>query len=288
VIRPDCEILRTKPQKAAAAADLFRVATSVLGIDFGTSCTKAAVVVDGRMRLILDDAQSHLSSIVQVPRQGGLAAVALSEVERVDPARTITSIKRLLGRSYTDPRVKEIDAGVGYHLVRGSDGSAHVRVDQVEISPIQVVATVLRNVRELAERVIGKRIDRAVLSMPVRTCPGYIPALTRAAQIAGLSSVRLVYEPVAALWGSMIRGTGQPRRILISDFGAGTYDCALLEVSPDRVEVLACGGDEYLGGDDFDLALADRVAGNVFREERTDLRRDRVFWTAMLRACERS
>jgi molecular chaperone DnaK len=259
-----------------------------LGIDFGTSATKAAVVVDGRVQLVLDDARAHISSTVYAPQRGGLVLARSGEVPGVDPSRTLTSIKRLLGRTFNDPRVRELDAGVGYRIVRGREGWAHIEIDGVEIAPVQIVATILRHVRECAERMVRQPIDSAVLSMPVKTCSGYAPALLRAAELAGLRSVQLVFEPVAALWGSRMKGGVVGRRILVSDFGAGTYDCALLQVLPDRVDVMACGGDEYLGGDDFDLTLADSIAGDVFRTQRTDLRRDIVAWNEIVRASERA
>lgn len=258
-----------------------------LGIDFGTSATKAAIHMNGRMHLVVDEARAHISSAVHVPRRGGLVPVPNGD-GWTDPVRTITSIKRLLGRAYSDPKVRELDNSVSYKIVRSKDGWAHVSVDDDEISPVQVVTTVMARVRELAERMAGQKVERAVLSIPVHTCPGYGSALMRAAELAGLRQVRLVHEPVAALWGSRIKGGDYKRRVLVSDFGAGTYDCALLEMRPERVEVLACGGDEYLGGDDFDLALADGIAGSVFSSARADLRRDLVKWGEMVRACEKA
>jgi molecular chaperone DnaK len=259
----------------------------VLGIDFGTSATKAAVVADGRVGLVTDDARAHISSTVLAPALGGLVLAPPGDAPVGDPSRTLTSVKRLLGRAYDDPRVRELDAGVGYHIVRGAGGWAHIDIDGTEMAPVQIVAIVLRRVRELAERMVGSRIESAVFSIPVRSCPGYAAALARAAELAGLRAARVVYEPVAALWGSGMKG-GASRRVLVSDFGAGTYDCALLDVRPDRVDVLACGGDEYLGGDDFDLAIADGIAGDVFRSHRADLRRDLVTWSEIVRHCERA
>jgi molecular chaperone DnaK len=257
-----------------------------LGIDFGTSATKAALMMGGRVALVVDDARAHISSAVYVPAQGGLEVISTGDRRGLDPSRTVTSAKRLLGRVYSDPRVREMDAAVGYKIVRSHEGWAHVEIDGHEIAPVQVVAAVLRRARLLAERIAGRRIETAVLSTPVRTCSGYGPALVRAAELAGLTSVRLVYEPVAALWGSGIPSGDPSRRVLVSDFGAGTFDCALLAMHPRKIDVLGCSGDEYLGGDDFDLALADAIAGQVFRTSRADLRRELSAWAETVRLCE--
>lgn len=256
-----------------------------LGIDFGATATKAALLHGGRVQLVLDDSRSHLPSAVWVPPRGDLELLRPGARAAADPARAIVGIKRLLGRAHADPAVRALDAGVGYRITSGPDGAALVDVGGTLVSPVQVVATVLRHVRVLAERRAGRPIDRAVLSIPVVTAPAYAPALRRAAALAGLDEVRLVHEPVAALWGARVSG-GPGRRVLVCDYGGGTFDAALLVLDSTRVQVLATSGDAFLGGADFDVALADAVAGAVLRERGARLRADLVARAELVARCE--
>lgn len=260
---------------------------SALGIDFGTTATKAVLLAAGRLHLVVDGGQAHLPSAAWVPPRGDLEPLGAAPTHRPDPARTIHQIKRLLGRRFEDPEVRALDAGVGYRLVPGEDGTALVAVAGQHFAPVQIVATILRHARELAERHAGGPIETVVLSMPVVTAPGYADALRRAATLAGLHAVRLVAEPVAALWGARLRA-GPGRRVLVCDYGGGTFDAAVLTMERDSVDVLATGGDPFLGGADLDLALADAVAGQTYRETRRDLRRDQVAWSSFVARCEQA
>jgi len=170
--------------------------------------------------------------------------------------------------------------------VAGPGDSLLVRVKDVDYAPVQIAAAVLAHLRALAEARVGAAITRATLSVPVDTAPGYPDALRRAAELAGFTSTRMVYEPVAAAWGARLPPAAQPRRVLVCDFGGGTFDCSLLMQRPDRLQVVGAAGEPLLGGDDFDSALAEAVAGQVFRNERVDLHRDSVNWSALVRACE--
>jgi len=262
-------------------------AEPALGIDFGTCDSKAAILVDGRISLIVDEGRTHVSSSVYVPERGDLQVGSRrAEGVRRDPERLVSSIKRILGRPFSDPEVRTFDQGVGYRLVEGPGDSVLVRVKDVDYAPLQIVAALLAHLRQLAEARVGAAITRATMSVPVDTAPGYPDALRKAAELAGFVAARLVYEPVAAAWGARLPPATQPRRVLVCDFGGGTFDCSLLMQRPDRLQVVGAAGEPLLGGDDFDSALAEAVAGQVFRSERVDLHRDQVLWSELVRHCE--
>jgi molecular chaperone DnaK len=254
----------------------------VLGIDFGTTESKAAVVVDGRVQPILFDSRTSVPSVAHVGRGGAL------EIGKLDghPARTITSTKRLLGRRSSEPEVKGILQGFTYRVTAGPGDQPVIRIDDQELAPIQVVAALLAHVKRTAERQIGQSIGAAVMAAPVVHAAGYEDALKRAAAIAGLDVRMIVPEPTAAAWGAGVRRVDGTRRIAICDFGGGTFDCALVTQTGGRLEVEAVGGDPFLGGDDLDVGLADAVAGRVFRDEHVDLRRDAVGWAELVRRSE--
>ncbi len=254
-----------------------------LGVDFGTYDSKAVLAVDGRLRLIVDDGRAHVPSVVVVPAQGPFQVGSSGPARAFsDPERTITSIKRLLGRPFSDPQVRVFDQGVGYRIVAGPDDQVLLRVKGNDYSPLQMVAAILTRLRELAEASVGVPITRATMSVPVDTAPGYTPALARAAQLAGFKTVRFVHEPVAAAWGARLGRATQDRRVLVCDFGGGTFDCSLLVQSRDQLTVVGAAGDPFLGGDDFDSTLAEAVAGQLFRSHRVDLHRDTVRWAELV------
>jgi molecular chaperone DnaK len=226
--------------------------------------------------------------VVVVPsRREMLVGARCGPRTSLDPARTITSIKRMLGRGFADPEVRALDQGVGYQIVEGPEGTALVRVDDVELHPTQIVAAILGRLRDLAGASLGKPLHRAILSVPHVTSAGFAPALRHAARFAGFEHVELVSEPVAAAWGAALRPGPRPRRAVICDFGGGTFDVALLVHDAAGIEIAGTAGDAFLGGDDLDSVLADAVTGQVHRTRGVDVRRDLVSFAALqLRAEE--
>jgi molecular chaperone DnaK len=259
----------------------------VLGIDFGTSNCSAAAVVDGRVQLVFEGGVARIPNVVHVPSRGGLIVGREAAHHIVaQPHRTITSLKRVLGRSYADPELRSVVSGVGYRLAPGQGGMCLIEVDGQTLAPVQVAAAMITHLRELAERRFATRIERAFLSVPVDATKAYAEALSRAASLAGLRAVRLAHEPVAGAIGCGLGPAEERKRIAVCDFGGGTFDCALLVQDPSGLQLVASAGDPFLGGDDFDTAFADSIAGAVFREHRIDLRHDIVRWAALVRRCE--
>jgi molecular chaperone DnaK len=259
----------------------------VLGIDLGTSYSSAAVWRDGRVQPVLDGGEHQVPSAVYVPPRGDLVAGREAQIRGLsDPAASFTSIKRLLGRRHGDDEVRSLASGLGLHLRPAPDGTCLLQVRESELAPAQLVAAVLARLRGLAERRFGGRVERCVMTVPVDATPSYLAALHRAAALAGLEVLRWVAEPVAAALAFGLHGRPASRRILIGDFGGGTFDASVVQQEGTRLTPIACAGDPWLGGDDFDLCLADAVAGQVYRSTRVDLRREQSRWTQFVWRCE--
>src|SRR5262249_26960760 len=158
------------------------------------------------------------------------------------------------------------------------NGSAVVRVRNTDYAPTQLVAAILTRLRRLAEHRFGGAIRRAVLTVPVEKSADYVAALRRAAQLAGLEVMAFVPEPVAGVVATAHAKPGA-RRIAVCDFGGGTFDATLMEQKGAHFHGVASAGDAFLGGDDFDVALADGVDSVVYRSARISLRRDVVVWS---------
>ena len=259
----------------------------VLGVDFGTSYSSAAVFHEGRIRAILDNGEAQIPTVVHIPVRGepivGQEAVRLGMAE---PADTVASIKRVLGRTAGDPMLRALDASVGYRIAEGPHKSVLLKIRGRDYAPAQIASFVLAHLKSLAERRYGERIRGAVFAVPADSPADYMAALSTAAKLAKLEVKGFVPEPVA---GALAFGIGMQeaqRRIAVCDFGGGTFDVSLVEQNGLRFSSLACGADHFLGGDDFDIAMADAVSGAVFKATRADMRRDQVKWADLVRRCE--
>ncbi len=259
----------------------------LLAVDFGTTHSSIGGWCEGQPRIVQDSGQARVPTVTYLPRVGdpivGNAAVphTLS-----DPQATACGIKRLLGRSADEPGATTLRAGSVHRLARGPDGSLLLVLRNEPVSPIQLTAAVLRHLVSRAERAFGLSAPcDAVLTVPPAATPAFREALSRAARAAGLRPRRFVAEPVAALLACAEVLQGGPL-VLVCDFGGGTFDTTIARVDAGGIHPLVTDGDDLLGGDDFDLALADGLAGHVFRQHRVELRNDLVSWGQLRVHCE--
>ena len=254
----------------------------VLGIDFGTSTSSAAAFFENEVHVVLDGGDPIVPSVVYLPRAGDpIVGIEALRHGAADPFGLLTGLKRLLGRRADDPAIKHLDAGVAYRIVAAQNGGALVRARGADYAPTQLVAAVLARLKRLAEVRFGGDIRHAVLTVPVEKAPEYTGALKRAASIAGMEILAFVPEPVA---GVVAHGYDRPgdRRIAVCDFGGGTFDATLMVQQGNRFQGVASAGDPFLGGEDFDVTLADAVDAVIFKAARVSLRRDVTIWSQLL------
>lgn len=258
-----------------------------VGIDFGTSYTSLSVGVGSTVILMPDDNGMTLQpSIVSYPQgQPQIVGWAARELLVKDARRTVPSAKRLLGRSYSDPTVGGYLQSASYKTLAGPNDSILIEVDRNQYAVPQVCAHVIAHIRDIGERRLGTTIKEVVMSCPVTFTEIEKSALRRAAQLAGLEVIGLIEEPIA---GALAYGYGQGKNEIVAvyDFGGGTFDFTVLDVSGDRFRLLASEGDAWLGGDDFDLAVAQAVADAFWRATKIELRQRVVEWQRLLWACE--
>lgn len=257
----------------------------VLGIDFGTSFSTAAAWVDGKMYLVPDErGEPCVPSLVYVPARGdprvGYAALVKSITE---PQQVVRGVKRILGKKADDPAFRIFSAQNSMSTREGPRGSVVMQFGQRELTPVQCVAEILRHLRGLAENRFRLPARKAVLSHPTAASRDFIRTLKQAARMAGLTVLNTVAEPVA---GAMAYGVDAAeaahRRILVYDFGGGTFDVTVLVQEGTALRALANGGDGMLGGDDFDEVLAQQVNQEVWRRHSVHLDRDVVRWQRVL------
>src|SRR6187431_3418385 len=249
--------------------------STVIGIDLGTTNTVVSVVRDGQASALLDEAQQVLIPSVVSFHPNGSVLVGRTAKERriVDASNTIYSIKRLIGRSWDSEEVRRARSRFPFEMREGP-GLASLVVARGETYTLpEISAFVLRKAKSTAEAALQTSVDRAVVTVPANFNDLQRAATKVAGRVAGLQVARILNEPTAA---ALAYGFGKKgrERIAVYDFGGGTFDITLLDLSENVFEVLATAGDTFLGGDDLDHALADKMADEFLAVHRYDARTD--------------
>jgi molecular chaperone DnaK (HSP70) len=257
-----------------------------LGIDFGTSCTTAGILVGDRVELVQDGGDVVVPSVVYVPDRGPLEVGRRAQARLMnDPAGVVRSVKRVLGVDAASPAVRTYAAGAPFRVETAGDRVVF-KVRSAQYAPEQITAAILTRVRELAETRFGGRINKAVITRSVAAPPGYRDALARAAKIAHLDLLECVPEPIAGALAVGLHAQVAERRLLVCDFGGGTFDVSALIQQGLRFTPVATSGDQYLGGDDLDTEIAEAIAGLIVGRTRYDVHRDAVRWSELVYRCE--
>jgi molecular chaperone DnaK len=261
----------------------------IVGVDLGTSYTSVGVVSGNKVLLLPTDTGSKLiPSVISFPARdktiiGDEARARLA----TDPARTVASPKRVLGRNFDNREVQTFLGQAPYKSLRGPDGTPVIELWQQQYSFTQLCGYLFAHVRELAEKRLGCEVRKAVISVPVTFDEARVAAATRAAQLGGLDIAGLIDEPTAAaLANRYVPGFGGI--VGIYDFGGGTFDFSVVDVSKSTFKVLATAGDTWLGGDDLDMVLAEAAANQFWRQHKVDLRKQAVEWQKLKFACEKA
>ena len=248
---------------------------AVVGIDLGTTNTVVACVRNGRVHVLPDEKGRRLLPSVVSFHPNGEILVGYPAKERriVDARNTIASVKRLIGRAWDSAEIKRARQRFAFELKEGPGQGPLVVARGQEYTLPEISAFVLRRAKEMAERALGEVVDRAVITVPANFNELQRAATKVAGKVAGLEVLRIINEPTAAALAYGL-GRAAKERICIYDFGGGTFDCTLLDLSGNVFEVLATAGDTFLGGDDLDMAISERMAETFLHAHRYDPRAD--------------
>ncbi|HKO51068.1 MAG TPA: Hsp70 family protein, partial [Polyangiaceae bacterium] len=261
--------------------------STVIGIDLGTTNTVVSVVRDGQASALLDEAQQVLIPSIVSFHPNGTVLVGRAAKERriVDASNTIYSIKRLIGRSWDSDEVRRARSRFPFEMREGP-GLASLVVARGETYTLpEISAFVLRKAKSVAEAALGTSVDRAVITVPANFNDLQRAATKVAGRVAGLEVMRILNEPTAA---ALAYGYGRAssERVAVYDFGGGTFDVTLLDLSNNVFEVLATAGNTFLGGDDLDLAIAERMSEQLVAQHRLDARVDLQLFERLRAAAE--
>ncbi len=261
----------------------------IIGIDLGTTYTSVAAVVGKKVTILQrEDGSRSTPSVVSFGRDGEIIVGA--EARRriaTDPARTVVSPKRILGRKFGEREVQTFIGQAAYRTVEGPNGSVIAEFGGNQYPFTQIMSLILKDVRDLAEKQLGQEICQAVISVPISYDDVRVEALKRTGQLAGLEVVAVIDEPSAAALANRY-DPNFGGVVGVYDFGGGTFDFSIVDVSKGDFRVLATAGDTWLGGDDFDRVLAEAAANQFWREHKVDLRRQALEWQRLLYACEKA
>ncbi|MGC8723059.1 MAG: molecular chaperone DnaK [Acidobacteriota bacterium] len=261
--------------------------SKIIGIDLGTTNSVVAVMESGQPVVIPNQEGDRTTpSVVAFTEKGEILVGKVAKRQAItNPLNTVFSIKRFMGRKFSEVG-REIET-VPYKVVPADNGDARVEVRGKQYSPPEISAMILRKLKEAAEAYLGEKVTQAVITVPAYFNDSQRQATKDAGRIAGLEVLRIINEPTAA---ALAYGLDKKKEetIAVYDFGGGTFDISVLEVSEGVIEVKSTNGDTHLGGDDIDKILIDWVVDSFRKENGIDLSKDPMALQRLKEACERA
>ncbi|WP_047647062.1 Fe-S protein assembly chaperone HscA [Enterobacter asburiae] len=253
-----------------------------VGIDLGTTNSLVATVRSGQAETLADEQGRHLlPSVVHYQQQGHAVGYDARANAARDPANTISSVKRMMGRSLADIQTRY--PHLPYQLQASENGLPMIATAAGLLNPIRVSSDILKALAARATATLGGDLDGVVITVPAYFDDAQRQGTKDAARLAGLHVLRLLNEPTAAAIAYGL-DSGQEGVIAVYDLGGGTFDISILRLSRGVFEVLATGGDSALGGDDFDHLLADYIREQAGISDRSDARVQRELLDAAIDA----
>src|SRR5687768_13891508 len=261
----------------------------VIGIDLGTT-NSCVAVMDGKNPKVIENSEGGRTtpSIVAFTADGERLVGQPAKRQAVtNPKRTVFAVKRLIGRRFDDPTVKEDQKLVPYKIVRADNGDAWVDIDGQKYSPSQISAFILQKMKETAESYLGEKVEKAVITVPAYFNDAQRQATKDAGKIAGLEVLRIINEPTAAALAYGLE-KNEGKTIAVYDLGGGTFDISILEIGDGVFEVKSTNGDTFLGGEDFDMRIVDYLADEFRKDQGIDLRKDKLALQRLKEAAEKA
>ncbi|MFY9457517.1 MAG: molecular chaperone DnaK [Candidatus Spechtbacterales bacterium] len=249
--------------------------SKILGIDLGTTNSAMAIIEGGQPKIIENKEGNRTTpSVVALSKNNERLVGVLAKRQSVtNPKNTIYSAKRLIGRKFADQEVQHDKKLLPYDIQQSKEGGVDIKMGEKWYRPAEISAMVLQKLKQDAEEKLGEKIEEAVITVPAYFDDSQRKATQDAGVIAGLKVRRIINEPTAA---ALAYGLDKKKdeQIVVYDFGGGTFDISVLEISKDTVEVKATGGDTHLGGDDFDQKIIGWIINEFKKQEGIDLSKD--------------
>ncbi|MES3004691.1 MAG: molecular chaperone DnaK [Patescibacteria group bacterium] len=264
--------------------------SKVIGIDLGTTNSAVAVMEAGQPK-ILENAEGARTtpSIVAVSKTGERLVGLLAKRQAVtNPKNTVFGIKRFIGHTFEDEAVQKDKAIVPFELSKSATGGVKIKMGEKESSPEEISAMILSKIKADVEAKIGEKVTQAIITVPAYFNDAQRQATKDAGAIAGLEVLRIINEPTAAALAYGFDKGKKEEKIVVFDFGGGTFDVSVLEVGDSVIEVKSTDGDSHLGGKDIDQKIINFLADEFKKESGIDLRGDTLALQRLDEAAEKA
>ena len=249
--------------------------SKIIGIDLGTTNSAVAIIEGGQPRIIENaEGMRTTPSILALAKNGDIMVGVTAKRQSItNPKNTIYQIKRFIGHNFDEPEVQKDIKAVPFETRKASNGGIEVKLGEEWKRPEEISAMILQKIKADVEAKIGAKVTEAVITVPAYFNDAQRQATKDAGKIAGLDVKRIINEPTAA---ALAYGFNKKKdeKIAVFDFGGGTFDISVLEVSEDTIEVKSTDGDAHLGGKDIDQKIMDWLADGFQQENGIDLRKD--------------
>jgi molecular chaperone DnaK len=261
--------------------------SKVIGIDLGTTNSCVAVMEGGEATVIPNpEGQRTTPSVVAFTKTGERLVGQVAKRQAVtNPENTIFSIKRFMGRRYSEV-TEEIEL-VPYKVTKDANGDVRIEARGKQYAPPEISAMILQSMKNTAEQHLGEKVEKAVVTVPAYFNDSQRQATKDAGRIAGLDVVRIINEPTAASLAYGLDKKGE-EKIAVFDFGGGTFDISILKIEEGLITVLATNGDTHLGGDNLDQRVIDWIANEFKKENGIDLKQDPMALQRLKEAAEKA
>lgn len=262
----------------------------IIGIDLGTTNSVVAIIEGGKP-VIIENAEGGRTtpSVVAFTKKGERLVGLLAKRQAVtNPENTIFSVKRLIGRRYSDEEVQKAKKYLPFKLVPGGHTDVKIEAKGKAYSPQEISAMILQKLKKSAEDHIGEKIDDAVITVPAYFDDNQREATKSAGKIAGLNVLRIINEPTAAAFAYGFDKI-KNEKVAVYDLGGGTFDISILDIGEEGVyEVKSTNGNTFLGGDDFDQKIMYWLVDNFKKENGIDLKKDQMALQRLKEAAEKA
>lgn len=262
--------------------------SKIIGIDLGTT-NSCVSVMEGSEPTVISNAEGRRTtpSVIAFVEGGEITVGDPAKRQAVtNPTKTISSIKRFMGEKFSTSAADVENSA--YKVVKGDNDTPRVDIDGRLYTPQELSAMILQKMKKTAEDFLGQEVSEAVITVPAYFNDSQRQATKEAGEIAGLNVRRIINEPTAAALAYGLDKKTEDQKIVVFDFGGGTFDVSILELGDGVFEVLATDGDTKLGGDDVDLAIINWLADEFKAEESVDLRQDPMALQRLKEAAEKA
>ncbi len=263
--------------------------SKIIGIDLGTTNSAVAIIEGGQPKIIENvEGARTTPSIVAIGKNGDRLVGLLAKRQAVtNPQNTIYGIKRFMGHMFEDPEIQKTQKTAPFKIQKGTDGGVEVNIGDKWNRPEEISAMILAKIKADVEAKLGEKITEAIITVPAYFNDAQRKATKDAGQIAGLDVKRIINEPTAAALAYGFN-TKKDEKIVVYDFGGGTFDVSVLEVSNDVIEVKSTDGDSHMGGRDIDQKIIAWIADEFKKQSGVDVTKDPLALQRLDEAAEKA